>query len=417
MKVFEYLRIPNVDGTEVILDGQSLPATIGKHAVWIPPVKDGEMGMKVIWTINGSIESIRDWDKGRNAEKILAGVFGGDGFAPTAMKSISNEYHLMKLFSEEGMAPPVGELFFIKNLLSTVPFGGLHNDPIGAYGYYLADARTIPPGKFDIKLFEERFLDTEKVTMSKGAVGDVKKADNILNGYLVDVRRSLFDMMSLTKIPRIPERYLEDVEALKRRIQELGQFPAHERRTNYQSYFLQGEYIEGSRDTEYRMKQYQVPENLEGQTVLDLGCCHGAIPIECYRRGARRITGMDYNREYIDVARSLARANGFPINFIPFDLTDVVGLREFAEQYYNRKVDVVFALSLYKHIPEHFGQVMTACDWKTLYVESNNAPDGEETGHVKAMLGILKAIPGVTVDYSGSTGDRSPRLFWRLKRG
>jgi SAM-dependent methyltransferase len=414
-KVHEYMMIIGDSG--VVLDGQSRPAKVGKHEIWIPPLPGEDFGMKVIWSFNGKIESYRDWAKGKNVLPITEQKFNDTekGFDKDSRSSISNEYMLFATLGMGKLTPQVDGFFYIKNVLSYQPYGGgaLNCDSKGMYGFYMQDANALPPGEFTKEKFQE-LVDIGTVILSNGAMGDVLKPDNLVNGYLVDVRRSLFDMMKIQGVGEFPDLwYEEDIETLKKTVQELGQFPHKSRKSNYQSYLLNGEYVEGSRNTLYRMKQMGILENLKGKTVLDLGCCHGAMSLECYNRGARKVSGLDHEKDYIFAARSLARANGFQINFLLFNLTDIDGLRVFCKDYYSQPIDIVFALSLYKHIPEYFEAVLRNIRWKVCYAESNNAPDDLETGHVKDMNAVFADL-GCKVEQIGKTTDRSPRILWRL---
>jgi 2-polyprenyl-3-methyl-5-hydroxy-6-metoxy-1,4-benzoquinol methylase len=260
------------------------------------------------------------------------------------------------------------------------------------------------------------FVSSDLITLSKGAIGDVLKEDNIVNGYLIDVRRSLFDMMTVapSSLVKFSKWYEEDPEEVKKFVHEWGQFPFRERRSNYQSYFLKGEYVEGSRDTEYRFTEMKIPKDLTGKTVLDLGCCHGAMSIEAFRRGAHKVTGIDFQKEYIKCAENISRANGFQINFLRMDLTDVSGFAEFANGYYPDGVDIVFMLSEFKHFPDHFENIIRSFKWKILFVESNNAPEGEATGHVQKIREVLSRLSGVKVEALGKTTDRSPRFLYKV---
>lgn len=412
-EVIDVLKVVGDDG--VIIQGTHYKASIGKHEIWVP-----DLGLKIIWSINGRIESYRDWDKGRNADLIKSGKFISkvNGFEKEAKDSILNEYNLFILLSENGLAPKPQGIVYFKSVISKQPYGAEHCDPIGMYAIRLPDATKLDHGRFTQELFQELFVDTGKIILSEGAMGDVKKGSNEVNGYLIDVRRSLFDMMKINEneITTTIDWYKELPDEVSQEADKEGQFPVKRRRQKYQSYYSDGKYIEGSRDTLYRMDQLQIEKDLNAKTVLDLGCCHGAIAVESFKRGARKVTGLEYESAYVNVARRIARLNGFAINFLQFNLTDIEGLKTFVNSYYKEPVDIVFALSLYKHIPEHFEKMINAFPWRMAYVESNNAPDGLNTGHASELNRIVHAIPKSKVDIIGSTEDRSPRIIWRVTR-
>jgi len=409
----------SADNKTITIDSAMYEAVCGKHCVWIP-----ELEAKIIWSHNGKIEALRDWDKGRNRDQLLSGTFneGCVGYDKTTLQSIVEEYALMRALSEQRMAPPVGEIFYIKRFTARYLRGAMHCDPKGRYGYFVKDASKLKePGEFTIDRFMQQFVTPGVVAVSTGAVGDLKKPNNTINGYLVDVRRTIWDNIAyrVDNLPTEVEKiqYREDCEALKDRIHSLTQFPHKQRRENYQSYLLDDDYVEGSRNTLYRMNQMGIGLDLSGRTVLDLGCNLGAICFEAYQRGARNISGLDYEVDYINCAIDLARHNGFQINFQRMDLmgTDVV---PYINGYYaDEPIDIVFALSLYKHVSASLWKTLSNIKWKKCYVESNNVGDrGYDSDHAREMERGMKAL-GVAVERIGLTEDRSPRALWKLTRG
>ncbi|MGX9425497.1 MULTISPECIES: TIGR04290 family methyltransferase [Bradyrhizobium] len=71
-----------------------------------------------------------------------------------------------------------------------------------------------------------------------------------------------------------------------------------------------------------------IPENLEGKTVLDIGCNAGFYAMEMKRRGADRVLGLDTDEEYLAQARFAAEVNGLKIEFRQLSAYDVGLLRE-----------------------------------------------------------------------------------------
>ena len=105
-------------------------------------------------------------------------------------------------------------------------------------------------------------MKTGIISASPGAVNDiyVPKRNNIVNGYLIDVRRTIWDMMRINKEweDKNPLNYNEKITTLRKKIEELGQFPFKERKTPYQSYYLNDVYKDGSRDTLYRYEKMKI---------------------------------------------------------------------------------------------------------------------------------------------------------------
>ena len=405
---------------ECTVENEPVLAFYGKHCVWIP-----ERGMKIIWSHNGKIEALRDWNKGRNKEALLNGTFNDStfGWEEESYRSILDEYFLMKRMADLDMAPTVGSLFYIKNMISDNIYGALHCDPLGRYGYYVKPAQYLEEGKFSVGRFNKEFVDTNKVKASVGALGDLEKESNIINGYLIDVRRTIWDMIQLNYTDEMykslwdKHRYREDKEKIKEKVKKMGQFPYGSRKQHYQSYWLGDEYVGGSRDTLYRFNKMGIPEDMKGQTVLDLGCCIGSICSEVYRRGARKVMGLDNQREFIDCARDIARYNGHQINYLQSDLSSADSVVEFVRKYYGPSLTTVFCLSLFKHIQERLWYILNNIPWNVCYIESHNAPEGLKTGHVIEMQQAMENYFGkINVTCLGLTEDRSPRVIWKVVR-
>lgn len=214
-----------------------------------------------------------------------------------------------------------------------------------------------------------------------------------------------------------PAAYTSEELAQIEKIKRMAQFPHSERKQNYQSYYLRGEYVDGSRKTLYRFDEMRIPKDLTGQSVLDLGCNLGSMACETYLRGARNVMGIDYEKDYIECANDLARLNHFKeISFRQMDLTkpkEVV--RSINAHYHPDPIGIVFALSLYKHVKESLWRVLEGLRWKVCYLESHNAPEGLETGHVKEMTAYLNGQTRWKTEYLGQTHDRSPRCVWKIE--
>src|SRR5947209_18417126 len=58
-----------------------------------------------------------------------------------------------------------------------------------------------------------------------------------------------------------------------------------------------------------------LPKDLQGHTVLDIGCNAGFYAIEMKRRGADRVVAIDTEDEYLRQARFAAALNGLDIDF------------------------------------------------------------------------------------------------------
>ncbi|HYO96087.1 MAG TPA: TIGR04290 family methyltransferase [Polyangiaceae bacterium] len=115
-----------------------------------------------------------------------------------------------------------------------------------------------------------------------------------------------------------------------------------------------------------------LPENLQGQTVLDIGCNAGFYSFELARRGAR-ITALDMNDHYLAQARWAAEVLGLS-HQIEFERRQVYDLSRT-----NRRWDIVLFLGVLYHLryPLLGLDIVSRCARKTLVLQSLTAPDAD----------------------------------------
>ena len=208
---------------------------------------------------------------------------------------------------------------------------------------------------------------------------------------------------------------MSEKEELKEKISELTQFPYKERKENYQSYYIDGTEVDGARDTLKRMELMVMNEDMTNLNILDLGCNLGSICCESWKRGARLIMGLDYEKDYIDCARDLARHNGYNINYMVKDLTKINDTTIYVKSFFDRSIDIVFALSLYKHIKGTLFDVLNRLSWHMCIIESNNAPEGEDTPHCQEIINHIKKL-GWKYELMGVDTTRSKRCVWKVTK-
>ena len=136
-----------------------------------------------------------------------------------------------------------------------------------------------------------------------------------------------------------------------------------------------------------RLVAKHVPDNLRNQRILDVGCNAGYYAIECCRRNAREVVGVELNPQFYDMAlfaksyiESYEQKN-YPIRYINGNALDVIdkdlGYFDFAfvgnMLYYleEKAVDLVQRLS------QVTGKLIVTCNINTEY------------GTVEALKGIL----------------------------
>jgi tRNA (mo5U34)-methyltransferase len=87
---------------------------------------------------------------------------------------------------------------------------------------------------------------------------------------------------------------------------------------------------------------HAIPDNLQGKTVLDIGCNGGFYSIEMKRRGAARVVGIDSDDDYLLQARLAAEICGVEIELRKLSVYDVGALAE--------KFDVVLFMGVLYHL-------------------------------------------------------------------
>jgi hypothetical protein len=283
VKVYETLDLTQPD------------SIVGRHGVWLP-----KLLVKVPFQFGGRIQKYR-----HPQEKSY----------PLTM--LGEEVAILRALAAEQMAPPIGQWVYFKTVISEHP-GGWWADPCGAYGYEMADAHLLPTGQFSV----ERLEAMGNITGSPGAWNDLKKPGNVVNGYLIDIRRSGWDRLRWEGTPLSTPTYMEDMMMLKTDLLQSGQFPFGERTLPYQEYHMNGRWWPGEREVVKRaaLLGFQVSP---GETVLDIGTCLGSFLHRAYQRahGEGVFIGLDTQPEYIDLARRLARSNGFNLCFRDADIT------------------------------------------------------------------------------------------------
>lgn len=88
--------------------------------------------------------------------------------------------------------------------------------------------------------------------------------------------------------------------------------------------------------------QNNLPDDLSGRTVLDIGCNAGFYSMEMKRRGADRVLGIDFDPDYLAQAKFAAEVQNIDVEFKQMSVYDVGSLRE--------KFDLVFFIGVLYHL-------------------------------------------------------------------
>jgi tRNA (mo5U34)-methyltransferase len=92
----------------------------------------------------------------------------------------------------------------------------------------------------------------------------------------------------------------------------------------------------------WRRFAHVLPADLEGRSVLDIGCNAGFYSIEMKRRNAGRVVGIDTDPRYLRQAEFAARAAGFAIEFHQMSVYEVARLRQ--------RFDLVIFMGVFYHL-------------------------------------------------------------------
>jgi hypothetical protein len=356
-------------------------AVVGRHAVWLP-----DLQVKIPFQWGGRVT------KYQRAEP---------GYDPA--ETIPHELAILRELAARGMAPPIGDLVRVDTLIS-YHLGAWHADPCGAWGYEMADARRLPPGRFSIERM--RAL---PIAGSPGAWGDVAKPGNVVNGYLVDVRRSAWDMLQWTgDISPLPA-VRQNVDELRARVHQECQFPPGERAVAYQDFWLAGELERGQRRVVERAQAMGFDPH-PGDSVLDIGCQSGGFLQLASRAGASCVAGVEIDPHYVDCARALARSCGQNICVRHMDV--VAGrdaLLAWVRSYFPEgRPTHCLALSMEKHIGEEFlFDLVDAIGARRTYIETNAVSKDRP-------MKLWSEVERRGGRHVGDTGDRNLRRLYQI---
>ena len=162
---------------------------------------------------------------------------------------------------------------------------------------------------------------------------------------------------------------------------------------NYSTYhFPKFKILTGQRNTQTRFVAHRIG-NLKGKSILDLGCCTGAMSLEAIRLGAKSAVGYDYNKDKVEVANDIAKY--LKLKNVTFHQMD------FSKEYPVTKRDIVFCLSLDAHLEDPIALYHKTFELtkETCYFESNRAISQVD------MIALMKTIGWSKVEFVGVSLD------------
>lgn len=95
--------------------------------------------------------------------------------------------------------------------------------------------------------------------------------------------------------------------------------------------------------TRAKLEMMQLPDDLTGRSVLDVGCNEGFFAFEAERRGASRVTAIDRGSEPAAKFELVRRILGSGVEFRRADVRDLDPVRD-------GRFDLVFFLAVFHHL-------------------------------------------------------------------
>lgn len=376
-----------------LLDLDADDAIVGKHSVWLPQAE-----IKIPFQWGGRIQK---YQHGHEESYHV--------------DTIAEELAFLRWLHSIDMAPRVGRVVYFETVKSRHLHGHLieppHKalgptwfDPMGAYGFEFEDATRMRPGRFDVDVLKQSGV----IKGSEGAWNDIIKPQNIINGRCVDVRRSWWDRLEflgpIEPLPRYYESPADLIDALKRD----GTFPFREREYPYQEYFLHPYgWQKAEREVVNRAKILGL-EIQPGDSVLDLGTCTGGFLQFASLRGSGLCVGLDYQPEFVNLARRLARADDFNICYREADLTQPnYDTLDWLRSVFRDGLDHLLVLSMGKHLGEDvMWSWIDALNANHVYLETNAVKD--------APYPYANGVARRGGQLVGFTEDRNRRACYRI---
>lgn len=133
---------------------------------------------------------------------------------------------------------------------------------------------------------------------------------------------------------------MPDREGVRARIAELGPWFHNMELAGVPT--APGHFLGDHPRDKWRRIESALPADLEGRSVLDIGCNAGFHAIEMKARGAGRVVAVDYDERYLAQARFAAAVRGAAVEFHRLSVYDVADLRE--------RFDLVLFMGVFYHL-------------------------------------------------------------------
>ena len=145
----------------------------------------------------------------------------------------------------------------------------------------------------------------------------------------------------------------------------------------YGSYHFEDfHYTNAQRNTLVRFDEFEVPADLSNRSVVDIGSNLGSLSFECLRRGATRVTGLEFCVERVECCRQLAEFLDVDdrCEFRPVDLNQYLGFPEREAELRENcgRPDVVFCCAVDAYVDrDRLYEFVAQLAAETCYFETN----------------------------------------------
>lgn len=187
-----------------------------------------------------------------------------------------------------------------------------------------------------------------------------------------------------------------------------GSFPKGERDEPYQEYFHNGFWRPGQRSVVHRAELMNFAPQ-PGDSVLELGTQMGGFLQLSILRGANWVEGLDYEKDYVDIATQLTekmKSDHQHVRITHGDMCNVQTLTSIKQRIPKGCLDHLLLPSLGKHVGgvKTLKMIMDIFNAKTTYVETN--------AHGKEPEEYTKFVTSRGGRLIGCTKDRNTRYVY-----
>ena len=170
--------------------------------------------------------------------------------------------------------------------------------------------------------------------------------------------------------------------------------------------------MDGIRDMGHRYEVMNFPKSLNGETLFDIGCSIGAVCFEAKRRGAKRVVGIDYRKETIEVGKKLAKEYDLDVELYTFDIND--GLDKLKTIIGEDRFDHVCALAIWTHCDKNkLADMINFYTDKLCWFEGHNVRTYGDTQE-KIESSLTNLLNFEYYEHLGETNDRGIRQTYKF---